>query len=321
MTHDLTTLNRLLTSAYHLQLASLQPLTGTGDKQLYRAEDVHGQRLILRVYSLAQRETVDALLHVLFFLEQQAYAAERVVAGIQNASVITDNGAILVVTTFIEGKAADFSPTTLHNVGAQLGRLHALPLEARFALPIAQMLPAPELAYAQSQLASVAQDVPRELRPRYDVLLDAIQHIASCTHLPTVLLHNDCHLANTLHTPAGQMLFIDWEGAGVGPAVIDVGFLLVSSNKASLWTPELAPDLQRIPALVEGYCQYHLLTPEELDYLPDAIRFRSLVYGSCHLAEAIRQRRYEDDEQWWWLRYQAADEIASRARECFERYL
>ncbi len=61
-----------------------------------------------------------------------------------------------------------------------------------------------------------------------------------------------------------------------------------------------------------------MLTPEELEYLPDAIRFRAIVYGACTFAASIARDGKEDEDLWWWRRYNAADEITERARKQFE---
>jgi len=52
--------------------------------------------------------------------------------------------------------------------------------------------------------------------------------------------------------------------------------------------------------------------------LPDAIRFRAIVYGACSFAASIARDGKEDEDLWWW-RYNAADEITERARKQFER--
>jgi len=55
--------------------------------------------------------------------------------------------------------------------------------------------------------------------------------------------------------------------------------------------------------------------------LPDAIRFRAIVFGACSFASAIKERGSDDDSDWWWKRYNAADDIAGRASQRFGRYL
>jgi Ser/Thr protein kinase RdoA (MazF antagonist) len=123
----------------------------------------------------------------------------------------------------------------------------------------------------------------------------------------------------------GHVTLLDWEGAGMGPAIIDVGFLLVNCDGKAPWDPlsigSFHPDKGLLQAVIEGYCQYHQLTTDELDYLLDAIRFRSLVFGACGFASAIAQQKSADFSQWWWKRYCAAEEIADQARAYFEHIL
>lgn len=159
-----------------------------------------------------------------------------------------------------------------------------------------------------------------DMYPRYETLVTAIQRIDPCEDLPHVLIHNDCHPGNAVVTPNGTVAFIDWEGAGWGAAVIDVGFLLSSCDTESPWTPRLPPNPKRVQAVIDGYCQYHILTPSEVDRLVDAMRFRALVYGAGSFASAVRAQKPEEDNPWWWTRYTAAAGIADRARQRFAHY-
>jgi Ser/Thr protein kinase RdoA (MazF antagonist) len=245
------------------------------------------------------------------------------VRSIDGEAVVAHDGWYYLMTTFIEGVPFDWSLTAFYNLGAALGKLHALCLDAAYSLPRAGMLPGRELAYSQKQLERVEPLVPANLQSRYEELLQAVTQLDRLEDLPLVCIHNDCHPANSICTADGQIQLIDWEGAGVGPAVIDVGFLLASSDDALPWTPLAPLDIyrpheERIAAIVEGYCCYRTLIPIELERLPDALRFRSLVYGACHFASAIAGHQQEDP-QWWWLRYTAAEEIATLAKAYFLR--
>ena len=162
----------------------------------------------------------------------------------------------------------------------------------------------------------------KKLQPTYEWLKKALLSIDSGMHLPTTLIHNDCHPANALVTAPGHVILFDWEGAGMGPALLDVGFLLVNCDGKVPWEPlsvgSFHPDEELLRAVIEGYGQHHQLTTDELDYLQDAIRFRSLVFGTCSFASAIAQQKSAEFSQWWWKRYCAAEEIADRARTFFE---
>lgn len=323
---ELLDLAAIVEQEYGAQSVSLHPLNSDSGKWICRVQQANGQHWVLRAYALTyDLFDISDLTTTLLFLESQGYPAERLIRTVDNALIGTGNGWRVLVTTVIEGRIADYSLPALYLMGSMLGRLHALNPQTAIAMglshPPASMLPAKELAYAMECLTSVAHRVPKSLRMRYDMLVEAVQSIDRCEDLPTVIIHNDYHPANIIQKSTGQMIPIDWEGAGLGPAVIDVGFLLSSCDTEAPWTPPLPPDERRVTAIIDGYCQHHLLSLKELDQLADAMRFRAIVYGACSFAEAISEERREDGSQWWLARYNAAEEIAGRARKRFAIYL
>ncbi len=298
---EVVMLAELVKRYYGMQARLLHPLDSESGKRMYRVERAWEQPRVLRAYPPESEDNIQALVTVLAFLEQREYPAERLVRAEDGSFVVTHDGWRLLVTTFVEGSTVDYAPPTLRLLGATLGRLHALqPITTTpAALPLAQMRPVNEISWALSQITRVKAQVPEHLYARYDTLVAALHNIRLGEELPRVVIHN-------------------WEGAGLGPAVLDVGFLLSSCETESPWTPPLPPDPARVAAVVDGYYQYHTLTPAELEYLPDAIRFRAIVYGACSFAASIARDGKEDEDLWWW-RYNAADEITERARKQFER--
>jgi Ser/Thr protein kinase RdoA (MazF antagonist) len=182
------------------------------------------------------------------------------------------------------------------------------------------MLPRAELAAARSWLAEVRDALSPTYRARHDRLVAACLALDLLEDLPTVLVHNDCHPGNCIQTPVGRAVLIDWEGAGRGPAVVDIGFLLVSCEIEAFGPNRLRPDPNRMAAVIDGYCRHHRPTPRELERLPDAIRFRAVVACAGGLLNMVREGHASDGADWAWARYAAATEIAARAREQFARH-
>ena len=315
---------------YSLQIISLHLLNSETGKQIYRVNLTNGKCMVLRKYPLNDsRHPVSSLVNLLQFLECKGYPAERLLHTIDDAAVGIYNDQQLIVTTFIEGVRVDYSPETLYKIGATVGILHALnPLEANttlFSMYQAQMLMKPETAYATKQLVDVSNLVSHELSKRYTMLLEALQAIDVREDLlPKVIIHNDCHPGNSVFTQSGQVILIDWEGAGIGSAVLDIGFLLASCDAIPPWTPSsnikmFNLEVERIKAVIDGYCQHHRLNTIELDHLLDAIRFRSIVFGACRFASKIA-RGQEIEVTWWEMRYNTSEAIAEVALKHFEMY-
>ena len=306
---------------YSESLSTWRRLHSDYGNHIYQLNLEDGQRWVLRVFS-ADDQSVFSLARMLAFLAEQSYQAEQIVHTIHNDAIVSYEDKLLLVTRFIEGVPVDYSDSALHLLGETLGKLHALRVEDMSILPKAEMLPAPELAYAWSELSKVADNVPIVLQQHYNVLAQAIHTLNRCKNAPLVIIHNDCHPANAIRTSSNEVVLIDWLGAGLGPAVIDVGFLLASCEIPFHELLPIDPDKKRLPTIIDGYCQYHTLTPLELNVLPDSIRFRALVYGAVSFALAISRHQAKPyDSERWWLRYTHADEIADRARACFERYI
>ncbi|HEX4206414.1 MAG TPA: phosphotransferase [Ktedonobacteraceae bacterium] len=309
-----TFLAELVAIHYGIANAYLQPMTSDSGKRLYRVEAPDGQRSVLHLTQACDQKRCAELARVLLFLEQQHYPAERIVPTLKQTDIGTMNGWCHIMTQFVEGTHPDYSPEALFALGAQLGRLHGLTLPEKRTFPKAGMLPQNELAFAQQQLASIADKVPEQFHERYKMLQEALSSLDRCENLPVVLLHNDYHPANAIYTQHGELTFIDWDGAGVGPAIIDLGFLLSNCDGSVPWAPlpltgEFHPDKTKLTAVLAGYSQYQQLVTEELDLLPDAIRFRALVFGACHFASMITEHGTPGPLMQWWARYTAADEI------------
>lgn len=310
---------------YHAQALSLHRLPGDSGKYIYQVKLSSGATWVLRVIEDASKATFIELAHLLLFFEQQHYPAERIVFTVEQTTIVNVSNWHLLMTTFLVGIPLDYVPPTFSLLGAVVGRLHALQSSLTYVPSQASMLPSGELAFAQQQLDTIASRLPRPYIARYEWLENALLSIDRGASLPMTLIHNDCHPGNALVTAPGHVILLDWEGAGMGPAILDVGFLLVNCDRKAPWEPlstrSSHPDEGLLQAVIEGYCQYHQLTTDELNYLPDAIRFRSLVFGACSFASAIAQQEKAEFSQWWWKRYCAAEEIADQARIFFEHIL
>ena len=310
---------------YHAQVVSLHRLPSDSEKYIYQVKLSSGAIWVLRVIEDASKATFVELAHLLLFFEQQHYPAERIVFTNEQTSIVNVSNWHLLMTTYLVGTPLEYVPPTFSLLGTAVGKLHALQSSLTYVPSPASMLPSGELAFAQQQLETIASRVPRPYIAQYELLENALVSIDRGASLPTTLIHNDCHPGNALLTAPEQVILFDWEGAGMGSAALDVGFLLVSCDGKAPWEPLSTSafhlDEKLLQAVIEGYCHYHQLTTDELNYLPDAIRFRSLVFGACSFASAIAHQESAEFSQWWWKRYCAAEEIADQARISFEHLL
>ncbi len=317
-------LARLVERHHGFTPTALHPLRVLQGRGIYRVERSAAPQWVLRAFQGdAFADDLRAHVAVLAFLEQEGFPATRLVRALDGSAVVEHDGWWAIMTTYIEGAEADYSPANLRWLGEALGRLHTLDLRAGAAatppvLPAAR-LPTQEAPEGLALLAGVAERVPRDLRTQYEAYVAALRRVPAFAGLPQALLHTDPFPGNAILTPDGDLALMDWDNAGLGPAVLDVGYLLITCDKGLQRIPEVHPDPARIAALVEGYVRRRTLAGAELEALADSMRYGPAVRGAWHVATALTTDAPPDAWQLWWARYQAAEETAALARECFER--
>ena len=242
---------------------------------------------------------------VLAHLEHNEVAAERVVRTRQGSLALPLDGMSLLVTQFVEGVEPDGTADQLRELGETLGRLHALsqPRTDRYLTRQAGSTPKEDLAFARSRLQQVASRVDDQRRQEFDRLRAAVDTTRDCERCPSSLVHPDAHAGNAVLTNDGTIVLVDWDGAGQGPRIASLGWLLFD---AGLRHPE------GVEAVLDGWCRHQRPTPIEVDRLGDGIRFRPLTHAVRSFAAGIDGD--DPEPRRWGDRLGEAESITARAR-------
>ena len=247
--------------------------------------DLEGARpWVARIFPpLRPRDAVEGDAGILGLLETAGFPAERC-ATPDPVSDLEDE--TVLVTTFVEGDRTR-DGRTFATLGSLLGRLHAATATAR---PNAAARAggawhhvAPEggleaeLDGTEALLRSLEGRLPPRDRARSAGLRRRLQEI-DLAGLPEALLHPDFVPANVIRTPQDGHVLVDWAGAGRGPRIWPLGFLLYATGGR----PRL------VELVVSRYARSVTLTDEELDRLPGAIAERELVFGAWSAAHRDR---------------------------------
>jgi Ser/Thr protein kinase RdoA (MazF antagonist) len=119
-------------------------------------------------------------------------------------------------------------------------------------------------------LAETAPVIPDAERAAFDALRAELASLDAADGLPEALIHPDFVLANVVATPGGMVL-VDWTGAGRGPRLWSLAFLLYA---------EATKEPRRVAAVLRGYREHVTLEAEELDRLGAVARARPLVFAA-----------------------------------------
>ena len=98
--------------------------------------------------------------------------------------------------------------------------------------------------------------------------------------LPETIIHGDCWAPNAVRSAENEVVLIDWECAGRGAAILDIGALLLRCQYNQHGEIPTEVETTRITSVISGYVQWRLPIQDELDILLEAIRF-SIVWGGA----------------------------------------
>jgi Ser/Thr protein kinase RdoA (MazF antagonist) len=263
----------------------MTPLEPWAPHHAQRVDLSDGRAWAVRLHPPSRpRREVEGDAELLRFLEQHDFPAERVVDdGEGPVSTLDDPDAHTVLRTWLipgVNCRGDNRPAVVGGVGELLGRLHALPLPdeadgssvTREAggwhhlstggggrrADVDALLPA---------LDAKAEGLPADQQEDARRLRAAVDAIDGCTDLPQTLINIDFGGPNIMRTPTGELVAVDWTGAGRGARVLSLTGLCVEGGAPHVLEP-----------FVEGYLRHSPpLSEEELDRLPAAMAVHGFV--------------------------------------------
>jgi Ser/Thr protein kinase RdoA (MazF antagonist) len=256
------------------------------DVVLMRRDD--GPSWVARVFP-AERPiaAVKGDAEILNWLAARGYPAERC-ADPEPVTVL--DGQPVLVTEIVTSvpraarRAAIKDAGGIRGLGELLGKLHTLAPTTDPDHPtnrpggawhhMADGAPADELSVARRWLDEAEEQASGRDLPHFRDLSDALDAIDACQGLPEALIHPDFVLANVVATPEPGMVLVDWAGAGRGPRLWPLAFLL--------WA-EGAKDLRRVDLALSGYRRRVQLEDAELERLEATIAARPLVFDIWRL--------------------------------------
>ncbi|HVE94855.1 MAG TPA: phosphotransferase [Acidimicrobiales bacterium] len=251
------------------------------DVGVIRVERADGPAWVARVFSAqrpAKATAGDAA--VLRYLAGRDYPAERLAA---KKPVSTLHGQQVLVTQFVPPLKRPLEPDVYEILGRLLGRLHALSLPTGAAARPAGSLHHFAEGGRRNELDEAARwldELEERVAPgdcgRLDQLREAIAGADDGAGLPESLIHPDPVPKNMVRVVDGYAL-VDWTGAGIGPRVASLEYLLGSPAAAG--------------RVMAGYAEHVTLTDEEWERMPAVSAGRRFVGLSFRLCLAPQKAK------------------------------
>ena len=276
-------LDKHLEERYGVEVSAVVPL----DLGVFRVDRRDGSRWVARVFAERPLTTVQEDAEILRRLERAGFPAERC-ADPDPVSEFVGQG--VLVTGFLEDHGPLRPGRSAAILGALLGGMHKRPAMdlrpggAWHHLSV-EGGPREEIAAAAELLDDHLPQVGVRELSLLDRLRDELERIDDCHDLPHAFVHPDFVPANAIPTADEKLAIVDWTGAGRGPRLWSLGFLLWAGG---------ARNIKLVDLVVSRYRRSIELEPAELDRLEGAIRGRpttletwAVCAGRRKLADAV----------------------------------
>ena len=302
---------QFLEKVYQIPIQLIEALPPILDwRGVFRVQDTRGGIWLLRILHGPQAaSSLGQTANVLNFLAAQRYPAPRTRLTKRQLPIGRLRGWASLLLSYLEGDVLDVDSPDFEGLGQTLGQLHSIPQQvnlpsSRFHLNLLQGIVVPHLAHAR-QIPTVFQPLLSDLQKSLAAFM-TMQAEAQ-------LVHGDCWYRNAIKTPSGQVTLIDWDCAGSGSPVIDLGYLLLTSHYDLRCPLQVNPDPKKIRAILRGYQQAHVVSQETLDGLINAMQTTLAFQLSEYLTAYPNPQADDLFLQKLKVRFEATNEIAEIA--------
>ncbi len=260
---------------YGLELQSIESLDQhhNASRGIYRVQDAQNRSWVMRLSQYP--EMVEAFSHAAYllgWLTHRSYPAPSVRRTTDQRFVGLIDGWAVLVLSYVAGTVLTTpSADELEAVAQTVGRLHRLKDHTQHSFAHSRCHP-DRIATAAHQLAQHSARVPEAFHS-----LVADLHAAMCAleELPRrfCLTHGDCWYMNAVKASDGRITLIDWDNAGIGLPLLDLGYLLLTAHFDLRQPLYLEADEAKIKAMMHGYQEECHISAHEMASIANAMRF------------------------------------------------
>jgi len=250
-----------ITQNWPLTNPIIELLKKSGERAVYKVRADEGV-FIFKIADPAKSEaTVLKDTQILRFFEGVDYPAPRLLLSREGTNYMLHDGKCIYALSYLEGNEPESNKENYAKLGEVTARLHSLqgytiPTDFTTEVEIPTML---------------ARAKKFNMNAHYTELVKALPDFS---RFPTCLIHTDIGSHNSIQLPNGEIVLVDWDDAGIGTRILDLGFPLI----CDFVTKELVFEKDRAKAFYGAYCSIITLTDEEKGHLFDAGLFYALSY-------------------------------------------
>ena len=236
-------------------------LQESGERIVYKVNSSEGLYVFKLSSGSKTRQQLEKDTAIFSYLKEKDFSAPRLLKTKNDENFLPFNDQFLYAINFIEGSVPIANTDNYRQLGEITARLHRLndySIVTDFTAPsvIEEMI-------EKNKQYTIGSD--------YEALLRALPDFSK---LPSSLIHTDIGLHNSIQKTDGEIVLVDWDDAGIGTRILDIGFPLICG-----FVKDNAFDIENARAYYRGYLKNADLTQQEKDHIFDAGLFYILMYS------------------------------------------
>jgi Ser/Thr protein kinase RdoA (MazF antagonist) len=305
-------------AVYQIQPRLIEALPPLFEQRgIFRIHDAHERVWLLRLLHQPQAAAAFAqTAHLLQWLEQQHYPAPRLCRTHHQHLVGHLHGWSSLLLSYIGGTVLEVHSLDFEQLGNTLGRLHTLPLTSISSLPQSRCHPKLFRTQTVRQLAQGLNQVPASCQPLVTALHTSLSQLALYDD-ELRLTHGDCWYKNAIQTMPGHVVLIDWDCAGLGLPLLDLGYLLLTAHYDLNMPLHVVADEKKIQAIMRGYQSARPIKQGDNMVFLSAIQF-ALAF---HLGEYLATHPDTQEDDWVLQKIQARFDVTPEIARLAMEYL
>lgn len=263
---DLAIITRMNSSQLSTHWPLINPrivneLKNSGGRTVYEVRDDNARYILKRAGPSKNSTAVMKDAEVFVFLNEAGFPAPTLIKTVDGATYAEEDTSLFYLLSYIDGSEPDRNVVDYAGLGELTARLHTLE------------------GYGNETEFTAAAEVPRMIKraERFDIdprYIELVNDLPDFSALPKCLIHTDIGAQNALKEASGQIVLIDWDDAGIGTRILDLGFPLI----CDFVSKDLVFDADRARAFYSSYAKKVALTDAEKSHLFDAGMLYALSY-------------------------------------------
>lgn len=260
-------IKEIIQGNWPIKVESIDILKKSGERIVYKITSDKSSFIFKVADHSKNKDDVINDTSIFQFLKENDFPAPRIIKASTQENFVKVEGKYIYALTFLDGKTPEATVDNYRKLGELTAKLHNIKgYKRRTKFTV------------ESEKSNFAEN-GKNFGKKYSDLVNSLPSFAG---YPECLIHSDIGLHNTVQLKNGDIVLVDWDDAGIGARVLDIGFPLLNA----FVTEDLKYRTKEARAYYGAYFSGITLAKIEIEHIWDAGLFFALMYFPVNNGQA-----------------------------------